>query len=176
MNGASIDECMGPLWKPSFWNTLNDVEHLNNTNCYSYAMDRVTFGEEKLQPGESSTGRFEHYTCEEIIQKMMNDNPNIMRIDEIDTPIDSDSYRIALVVDDNPENNDYHFYRQDCNGIWSHKTGTNDVTNKDATGEDTIYNPERADRDYTINGDDEHHYNVFCGYFKVPFKGETTIK
>lgn len=39
---------------------------------------------------------------------------------------------------------DYHFARQDSNGFWSHKPGSNMVENVDASG-NLITNPERAD-------------------------------
>ena len=175
MGGASIDECMGPLWQPLIWKELNDIQHLNKTNCYAYMLNIASIGEEKLQPGDSSTGKFENYTCNDIKQRMIDDNPKIMEIDSIDTPIDNDYYKIALVLDEDPNDNDYHFYRQDCNGIWSHKLGTNDITNKDSSG-DKIHNPKIANRNYTDKDNlDGHHYNQFCGYFKVPNRTEVII-
>ena len=45
------------------------------------------------------------------------------------------------------EGNDYHFYRQDNNGYWSHKPGSTNVTNKDASN-NLIKNPSIANRNY----------------------------
>ena len=79
-------------------------------------------------------------------------------------PIDRDdvcsegTYKIALVLD---PGNDYHFYRQNSDGTWSHKRGTTEVINIDASG-DIIYDPKYANRNYgSIN------YSVFMGYYKV---------
>lgn len=40
---------------------------------------------------------------------------------------------------------DYHWYRQNPDGTWSHKPGATEVTNKDNSGK-TIYNPVTANR------------------------------
>ena len=64
-------------------------------------------------------------------------------------------YKIASSV--NP-NKSFHFYRQDKNGMWSHKNGWRKATNKDCDGKLI------ADPKYSNNG----IYKVFCGYFLVP--------
>jgi len=56
----------------------------------------------------------------------------------------SGSYKVALVF----SNDDYHWYRQNPDGTWSHKPGITQVTNLDASG-NLIYNPKMADRDYS---------------------------
>lgn len=53
-------------------------------------------------------------------------------------------YSVYLAVD--PQG-DYHFYRQDKGGGWSHKRGNGAVTNKDASNR-LIRNPMRANRNY----------------------------
>jgi hypothetical protein len=65
---------------------------------------------------------------------------------------------------------DYHWYRLDNNGRWSHKPGHGDATDKDASGK-PITNPETADRNYPGNGVD---YKDFCGYYYVPTGGLKT--
>jgi hypothetical protein len=63
---------------------------------------------------------------------------------------------------------DYHWYRLDNNCFWSHKPGSTDARNVDASG-NPITNPEAANRDYgTLN------YTDFCGYFYVPVAGVRT--
>jgi hypothetical protein len=76
----------------------------------------------------------------------------------------------AAVVTD--ENEDYHFYRQDSNGYWSHKPGSTDVTNKDASGR-FIYDPQLASRKYDNSALD---YQNFCGYFCLPSKKKIKIQ
>lgn len=69
-------------------------------------------------------------------------------------------YLVALVLESETDG-DYHWYRQDEDGYWSHKPGQTEVTNLDASG-NLITNPETADRDYGgIN------YQVFSGYYVV---------
>ena len=70
MNYSSVNDCIGPLWEPKLWNDINDIPHLKKTNCYSYAFNYIDYGEEKVQPGELSLGKFQEYNCEEIINKM----------------------------------------------------------------------------------------------------------
>ena len=42
---------------------------------------------------------------------------------------------------------DYHWYRQDKGGLWSHKPGVTPVVNVDASNS-LINNPAKADRKY----------------------------
>jgi hypothetical protein len=52
---------------------------------------------------------------------------------------------------------DYHWYRRDRDGRWSHKPGTDPATNLDNSG-NVIVDPRTADRG---------PYTVFCGCFCV---------
>ena len=63
------------------------------------------------------------------------------------------TYKVALVV----SNSDYHWYRQDADGLWSHKRGTTPVKRTDESGE-LIIDPMIADRD---------DYSTFVGFFAV---------
>ena len=92
------------------------------------------------------------------------------------------SYKIALVMDfyDNPNIDntiypygtycieepdiDYHWYRQNPDGTWSHKPGRTEVTNLDAS-EELIFDPEICDRNYETSSG--INYNEFIGYFAV---------
>ena len=71
--------------------------------------------------------------------------------------------KIALVVQ--PKTT-YHYYRQDNNGYWSHKTGHDPISNSDASGK-LITNPETCDRNYDKKNNDEFNYEIFCGYYSV---------
>ena len=59
---------------------------------------------------------------------------------------------------------DYHWYRQNPDGTWSHKTGQGTTKNTDALGE-TIYDPQLCNRDYTSSSG--INYEIFLGYFAV---------
>lgn len=73
------------------------------------------------------------------------------------------SSKIALVVH---PGEDYHFYRQDPDGWWSHKDGANPVKRFDAEGK-PIWNPRTAARDYRPKGS-FLNYKDFCGYWCAP--------
>ena len=57
---------------------------------------------------------------------------------------------------------DYHWYRQNSDGSWSHKTGTGAVTNQDYSKK-IIMDPRTCDRD----NKGVHNYNLFVGYYAV---------
>ena len=65
----------------------------------------------------------------------------------------SGTYKVALVV----SSSDYHWYRQDSDGLWSHKRGLNPVKRTDESG-NLIIDPYIADRD---------DYTTFVGYYAV---------
>ena len=88
-------------------------------------------------------------------------------------------YRIIYAATSygHPNGNDFHFYRQDPNGTWSHRLH-NINSNKDASGK-TIINPHEADRDYSktlFNGlkSGTHYHNG--AFFYVPEDGLATAK
>ena len=173
-----VDEgkCDQPKYEPDLWNNMtSDIK--DYTNCYSYAFNRFeTNANKKLQPGELSSGKFGSYDCGEILNKMKQDynTYNITQVDKEFKP-PCNHYKIALVIDDEGEEQDYHFYRQDYDGYWSHKPGKNNVRRKDASG-NLITDPETADRNYdkkddNSNNESDNNYHNFCGYYSVPYDG-----
>jgi hypothetical protein len=72
-----------------------------------------------------------------------------------------DKVLVALFVDPDDPMRDYHWYRQDSDGMWSHKPGGTQATNLDQSG-NPITNPETADRTHPFYPLD---YTDFCGYF-----------
>lgn len=68
-------------------------------------------------------------------------------------------YKVALVIA--PEQ-DYHWYRQNSDGTWSHKLGPSPVTNVDA-GNQIITDPETCNRNYSRN----LNYEEFVGFYEV---------
>jgi hypothetical protein len=94
-----------------------------------------------------------------MIARLLGDNPGL-KMTTFETKCPAHTSKISLVVD---PDEDYHFYRQDKNGMWSHKPGGTEVTNKDATGR-LIYDPGLAARNYTTD-DSTLDYDTSCGYF-----------
>lgn len=71
--------------------------------------------------------------------------------------------KIALVVH---PGEDYHFYSQNKDGMWTHKDGGNPVKWFDAEHM-AIWNPETAARDYRPKGS-YLNYTDFCGFYCAP--------
>ena len=169
-NNIHIDH---PRWTggSSEWD-LSD-EHHDINNCYSYSMnEQIPLGwrTDKLQPGDLSSGKYSEQTCESIIQHVREDySSKDIREIKLNSQIECNRYKIALVLSNNSKDFDYHFYRQDLNGDWSHKAGDNPISNIDASG-NKITDPKIANRNYNKTDDvddDNNDYNIFCGYYSV---------
>lgn len=85
-------------------------------------------------------------------------------------------YKIAIALDGG---RDYHFYRQNPDGTWSHKLGRKgEVQNVDASG-NIIYDPETCDRNYIPppnSGvadpfEDGRDYKTFVGFYDISMLG-----
>ena len=68
------------------------------------------------------------------------------------------TYKVALVL---YSNQDYHWYRQNPNGLWSHKFPGDQISDVDPSG-NLIIDPQISNQKF-IQGD----YDIFVGYFAV---------
>ena len=143
-------------------------------NCYTYAINQFknpyTGGYYRdynhCQPGELG-GVGESYSDDNyagIPQKVKEDLDRIgytIRKSTFEEYIeDKKAWKIAFCYTKKGDRSvcqDYHFYRQNKNGTWSHKSGAYDVKKVDASG-DIIYNPETCDRG---------RYKVFDGFYII---------
>ena len=152
-------------YNPSLWN-YGDVQ--THANCYSYCLNNQVYPRTnelwyQQQPGEEVGYFFEK--CEitgELIKDYAAADAQSMGFSftEVDknTRCSPYTYKVALVVD---PGNDYHWYRQNADGTWSHKRGNGPVINTDASG-NIIYDPETANRSYSgLN------YSQFVGYYEI---------
>ena len=145
-------------YEPNSWNR-EEVELY--TNCYSYAFNNQWYW---MNPGrDSPVGSIAQndITKTNVVNYVREDAYSLGFVfEEIewDDCCDTGAYKVALVVD---EGVDYHWYRQNPDGTWSHKRGQTDVINYDASGL-IINNPKTADRDYFWLD-----YDEFVGYFQV---------
>jgi len=162
-----------PEFHPDVYNKhLGKKESLN---CFAYAFDWQHLPKTKKcnrlgcpapfpQPGRASGypkwSKVKGKRCPDLIARLMGDVPDLT-ITTFEGKCPKNSSKIALVVD---EDEDYHFYRQDTNGFWSHKPGATEVTHLDATKR-PIYNPELASRHYPRS---HLHYDQFCSYLCAP--------
>jgi len=132
-------------YEPDKWNT--DPMIRNNHNCYTYAMSKIVKGlRSKAQPGYASG--YNHiddkdYDCKAFYKRMKKDNSGSYATKFDDACIPG-FYKVFLALD--PQN-DYHWWRMDNNSYWSHKPGSTNVVNVDASG-NKIKNPYLANRKY----------------------------
>lgn len=149
-----IRRCL-PAYEPAAWNDSNGIQY--NNNCYNYACDTQTGT--RAQPGKAS-GIYlnqSHYFC----TGPQGDVWNAAIADGL-APSVADTgcgcskcwYKVALAMWPGV---DYHWYRQDRDGKWSHKPGSGSATNLDSSNK-IITDPATADRG---------GYTDFCGYFCV---------
>ena len=178
-----------PHYMPSVYNDPKKVIQVNH-NCFAYAFDILDLpdcakGDDSNtckkpfhQPGYF--GGHPRFTedgkkyCPDLLARLLADMPWIKK-SKFKNQCPRGYSKIALVID---PDNDYHFYRQDSNGLWSHKPGGQPVTNLDASGK-LIFNPELADRDYRKPGlskKDQLNYSIFCSFLCVPRNRPVTAK
>ena len=164
---------------------IRDVELYNKPavrrchNCYSYAMHvydpkgvelckkygncRNFFHQPGAKTGHrNELNREERRSCPIVEKLMMGDIPEVTKT-MYDAKCPTGMSKVAAVVD---KGVDYHWYRQDRDGFWSHKDGSNKVKTFDALKR-PIFNPELASRDYRWQGSDLN-YEDFCGFYCVP--------
>lgn len=146
---GGLSELMAPgstHYQPAFWN--NNLGRKRSNNCYNYANNKSsnTFA----QPGRAAGSQYTELTCKAVHAAAVRDG-----LEPI-TDINAGSYKnvVALVVGNGM---DYHWYRRDANGRWTHKPGRGDATEVDNAGK-VITDPKTADRGF---------YKDFCGYFRL---------
>ena len=168
-----------PNYEPELYNNDKSVQHSHN--CFAYAMDvrdpvRITKCRDKNECSTPQPGRKKGHpefsgqmgkSCSDVISRTMADIPNAY-ITNFTNKCEPGFSKIGAVVD---EKNDYHYYRQDKNGWWSHKPGGRPVKNIDAN-DAKIYRPDLASREYPpeYEGDSGLNYKSFCSYMCVPRK------
>ena len=144
-----------PDYFPSKWNNL---QFIKTNNCYAYVLNDLDIRDKKPQPGYFSGIKKDYSSCHSIFSRVLKDNPQIYKIGS-NSPCKSGYYKGYLALH---PNKDYHFYRQDSNGYWSHKPGKNKVTNLDSKNK-LITNPSKANKDYK-----QFNYSNECNFFCIP--------
>jgi len=173
------DLVAGTVFNPFLWNDYKDCGDPSfgspepslpegmtqlSTNCYAYAADSP-FGHpygDKPQPGVRAGAPMTGMTKKELARAAQADG----MIPAGDPPVAKAGYNIVAGVV--APGQDYHWYRQDSDGTWSHKPGFCRASQTDASGH-SITDPKSADRDYSSTGGP--NYSEFAGYFYVPVGG-----
>ena len=136
-----------PTYDPAKWNKEGVV--LKN-NCYAYATDNMT--NTFPQPGKGSGAEpTPPYTCDNVTAAAVSDG--LVKA-SCDNACPKDSFKVALVINPDPLGNDFHWYRQDKTGCWSHKPGSTAARNTDESNH-IITNPQTANRG---------GYTQFCSF------------
>ena len=167
-----------PKYDPDMYNKDPRVQDAHN--CFDYGLNVVDDQQTEQcdgkpapceplfhQPGGTKglseiLQRKEGRTCKIVDQLMHEDVPDLTPT-TFERRCPADKSKIAMVVH---PGEDYHFYRQDSDGWWSHKDGSNKVKRYDAEGK-AIWNPETAVRDYRPKGS-FLNYTDFCGFYCAP--------
>jgi hypothetical protein len=153
-----IARCL-PVYRPSAWNDGNGIQFHNN--CYNYGCDipTGTFA----QPGRGSGHMYTAINCNAVTNGAHSDGLVSVNCDSGCGCSDC-WHQVALVIWPDPEHPDFHWYRRDKDGRWSHKPGPTPARNTDNSG-NLITDPRTANRG---------PYTIFCGCFCVK-KSAVTI-
>ncbi len=149
-----------PKYEPNKWNNNYNIKDTHN--CYAYALNKIVSNRlGKPQPGYYS--RFPHlkdkdYACNVFLKRLKKDIPSLY-VTKFNGKCKKNYYKAFIAFDPKKNDHDYHFYRQDSNGKWSHKPGRTNVVNTDADNKE-IYNPLLANRDYK-----HYNYSTPCFFF-----------
>ena len=172
-------------YNPTYWNDdtileydkdLNPLYFRSYYNCYNYALDTISY--HFMQPGRGTNDDITLYEIIDIdilLSKIYSDSEEcgftFIPVSRYEIcPIGT--YKVSLVIDNENTSGsflkpdyDYHWYRQNSDGTWSHKPGQGKVINTEHIhlDGDAIIDPKTCSRyvNYLYN------YNVFVGYFAV---------
>ena len=134
-----------PAYNPGAWN-IPSVQPGNN--CYNYANNRIT--NTFAQPGRATGHMYTALNCASVQAGAQSDG--LVPVANFSgTLTASHGYYVALVIWPNV---DFHWYRQDKVGCWSHKPGSTAVRDVDNSGK-KIVDPKTCDRGPYVN---------FCNY------------
>lgn len=178
LSGSELD------YNPNSWNNTKTSQFLwikhyvyEYSNCYSYAVNAqvnpTTHKLEPMQPGQASGIDIylnDLLNTNKVISAIKSDATRLgFEFNSIDasTPCPKGTYKIAFVIDNQYSSGDsykydYHWYRQNSDGTWSHKPGTTKVRNTDYSNK-IIMDPRTCNRNagYGLN------YNLFVGFYTI---------
>lgn len=137
-----------PAYNPGAWN-VPAVQPFNN--CYNYANNCIT--NTFAQPGVGTHHPMTGMSCAGVQPSAQSDG--LIATPNFTAPLAKDKgWYVALVI---WPGHDFHWYRQDQVGCWSHKPGSTPVIDTDSSG-NRITDPQTCDRG---------HYTVFCSYMNT---------
>lgn len=157
---------------PAFTTAPNDLSRWNSdenrrlcNNCYNYATNQPNGS--LAQPGWAGGGSNQSpYTCGGVLAGAESDGLTFAghTLDEARDRCAEDCCLVALIN----SGYDFHWYREDADGTWSHKPGPFPATNLDASDPpQPITDPTTANHNYGGATDPTRNYDVFCGFMCV---------
>lgn len=152
-------------YDPTYWNSSSVIDR---ANCYAYIWNLVANAPgAKLNPGALANQVFSSLTRPSIANAASLDASVMNRTFRYSSYSEIPGYReykVALVI---APGVDFHWYRQNSDGTWSHKRGLGGMSNTDASG-NIIFDPQTCNRDYFSIGQGAN-YSEGCGYFIVSY-------
>ncbi|TDH34851.1 hypothetical protein E2A64_14000 [Pseudohoeflea suaedae] len=146
--GTGCPKCVAadaPAYDPDFWNT---PQRQPKNNCYNYANNQAT--DTFAQPGRATGMPITGLSCKGVQPSAQSDG--LKPSADFSTPLKAGAgWYVALVI---WPGKDYHWYRQDNVGCWSHKAGETAARNTDDSN-NPITDPKTCDRG---------PYTDFCTY------------
>jgi hypothetical protein len=146
-----IEKCI-PEYEPGVWNDGGTIQH--NNNCYNYGCDIQT--NTYAQPGRAHgiiLTQSDLNNCKAVHNGALADGLKSVECDK-GCGCEKCQHQVALVISPGW---DYHWYRKDRDGKWSHKMAWTPATNLDNSN-NIITDPRSANRG---------SYSLFCGCFCV---------
>ena len=164
-----------PEFNTLYWK--HSSKKIENNNCYAYAINSLRDSRlQKSVPGvkrraylkNRSLNHNNYIDCEKLWKEIQKDlGEKCIKLSNPYEAPPSGTYKAVMVVS---PNRDFHFYRQDNDGTFSHKRGwAYNPSKLDASGK-LITDPLTCDRDY---GD--LNYSEPCFAFSVPLHAEFGI-
>jgi hypothetical protein len=148
-----------PKYQPNKWNNKESVKY--NHNCYAYVLNTIAKREGKPQPGYFANFppiNKDDYNCQAFYERLKKDIPSLY-LTTFNEKCKKGFYKGFIAIDNKEEDQDYHFYRQDNTGYWSHKPGRQDAVDYDSDFK-KIKNPVIANRKYKY-----FNYSKPCFFF-----------
>ena len=145
-------------------------QFIEANNCYAYAANQFRFWRpHKAQPGENrqkvhNSPKYIPLKCDEITNAVLRDAGNgAYKCNDPNKACGKGLTKIMMVISPEPGSQDFHFYRQDRDGTWSHKQGWGyGPTKLDASGK-VIVDPRYCNRNYG-----RLNYSKVCSTMCIP--------
>jgi hypothetical protein len=105
-------------WEPDFWKDQHGYIS-GKTSCYGYARNVMSY----KNPGDSYL--LPRASCQKLMEGAIKDGLTAASdVGSCGGSCPEGSYKVQIYLDDtNTFDRDFHAYRQDDNGTWSHKRG-----------------------------------------------------